>query len=68
MTTHPLLALGIFLTLVLSCLTAVVTLAHIVYIQRVAHRISYQDGQINLVLETLHNQNNMLVNIIENKQ
>ncbi len=67
MSEHPLLALGVLFLILLSFLTIVVTLAHVVYIQRVAHRISYQDGQIDLVLDTLSRQNNMLVAIMENK-
>lgn len=64
---HFYLSLGIIFLLLLSFLTVLVTLAHIAYIQRVAHRISYQDGQIDLVLDTLSRQNNMLVAIMENK-
>lgn len=67
MTEHLFLSLGIIFLILLAFLTTLVTIAHIAYIQRVAHRISYQDGQIDLVLDTLSRQNNMLVAIMENK-
>lgn len=67
MSEHLFLSLGVLFLVVLSFLTIVVTLVHVAYIQRVAHRISYQDGQIDLVLDTLSRQNNMLVAIMENR-
>lgn len=64
---HPALSLGVFFLLLLVVVNTAVVMIHISYVNRVAHRISYQDGQINLVLETLARQNNMLVQIMENR-
>lgn len=61
------LSLGMFFLLVLDLITIVVVLAHVAYINRVSHRITYQDGQMTLLLDTLSRQNNMLVNIMENR-
>lgn len=60
------LSLGMIFLLVLSLVNIIVVLGHVAYINRVSHRITYQDGQMDLMLDMLSRQNNMLVAILEN--
>lgn len=64
---HPLLSLGMLSLLMLAVLNVAIVLAHVAYINRVSHRLTYLDGQMDLILDTLSRQNNMLVNIMENR-
>lgn len=67
MSEHFLLALGMLFLLLLALINVIVVLGHVAYINRVSHKIAYQDGQLDHVLESLNRQNNMLVNIMENR-
>lgn len=67
MNDHFLLSLGMFFLLLLGVVNVIVVMGHIAYINRVSHRITYQDGQLDMILESLSRQNNMLVNIMENR-
>ena len=64
---ETLLPLGLFLLLFLNAITIAAVLAHIRYILRMANRLSYLEGNTDLILETLSMQNNLLVSIVENK-
>ena len=65
--TPPLLWLGFLLLLLVNLTTIGVVLAHIRYILRQANRLSYLEGNTDLILETLSMQNNLLVSIVEGR-
>ena len=55
---HPYLSLGMLFLLALGLVNVVAVLAHVAYINRISHRITRQDGQIELVLEILFRMEN----------
>jgi hypothetical protein len=64
---ESLLPLGFLLLLLVNLVTIAAVLAHIRYILRMANRLSYLEGNTDLILETLSMQNNLLVTVMENK-
>ena len=64
---HLYLSLGFLLLFAINLVTIGVVLAHIRYILRQANRLSYLEGNTDLILETLSMQNNLLVSIVEGK-
>ena len=55
---HLSLSLGMFFLLLLSLVNLVAVLAHVAYLNRISHRITRQDGQIELALEILFRMEN----------